>query len=154
MRGKPVVVFLLCSAVLCSQSVSFEQPIRPFRINRALVADLEGSRDLRIDIAGRTLEGREVTLFSAVESSANRELPCYFYLDDSIQAVRLEVSSSTSEPAVFEVPIRLNPYRVTVFAEPQRQPISFLGLCLNQIINSSLDGSSNRNLHVIRNRHA
>jgi hypothetical protein len=111
--------------------VSFEQPIRPFHINRVLAAELEGLRDIRIEIGGRTLDGREIELFSAFEQSAIGELPCYFYVDDSVQAVRLEISSSTSETAAFEVPVRINPYRVTVSIASGRLPNRLRGYRFN-----------------------
>ena len=114
-----LVLLIFASASLGSQSVSFAQQLRPFRINRLIVTDLQSGRDPRVEIAGLTVDGREMQLFSTATEALPGRLQCFIYFDDSIQTVRIEVSHSIKEPLLFEYPTDLNPYQVTVFASPQ-----------------------------------
>lgn len=114
-----VVLLILASASLLSQSVSFAEQLRPFRINTLIVTDLRSVQDPRVEIAGLTVDGREIQLFSTATEALPERLECFLYFDDSVQTVRIEISFSFREPVLFEYPTELNPYQVTVFASSQ-----------------------------------
>ena len=114
-----VVLLILASASLGSQSVSFNGQLRPFHINRLIVTDLQSGQDPRVEIAGLTVDGRQVQLFSTATEALPGRLECFIYFDDSVQTVRIQISFSIRETVLFEYPTELNPYQVTVFASPQ-----------------------------------
>ena len=114
-----VMLLILSSASLGSQSVSFAEQLRPFRINRLIVTDLQSVQDPRVEIAGLTVDGREIQLFSTATEALPGRLECFLYFDDSVQTVLIEISFSIREPVLFEYPTELNPYQVTVFADSQ-----------------------------------
>jgi len=110
------VLFVLISCItLESQSVAFAGELGAFRINRVVVTDLPKLKDLQIDITGRSVYGEEVPLFISKQANSPEELECFFYFDDSIQNLTIEVSSSSTAPVSFEYSTQANPYRVTVF---------------------------------------
>lgn len=114
-----VVLLILASASLSSQSVSFARQLRPFRINKLIVTDLQSGQDPRVEITGLTVDGRQIQLFSTATDALPGRLECFLYFDDSVQTVRIQISFSIREPVLFEYPTELNPFQVTVFASSQ-----------------------------------
>ena len=120
MKVVTVFLFFLISCItLESQSVTFTGELRPFRINRVVVTDLLKLKDFRVVITGRTVYGEEVPLFISKQVNSPEELECFFYFDDSIQNLTIEVSSSSTTPELFEYSTQTNPYRLTVFASSE-----------------------------------
>ncbi len=116
MKAVGLVVFILISGMtLESQSVTFTEEPRPFHINRGVVTGLPKLGKTRIRITGTTMYGEEVPLFMLEDTTNSDGIEFFFYFDDSIHNLEIEVSSSGSIPARFEYSGQRNPYRVTVF---------------------------------------
>jgi hypothetical protein len=110
-----VLLLLVGSTAVESQSVFLNSELQPFRINKMMVTDLPEFGNTRVTITGRTLYGEEVPLFSAEDINLPHVLDCFLYFDDSIQNVQVEVASAATDPVLFDYATNFNPYRVTVF---------------------------------------
>ncbi|MBN2552795.1 MAG: hypothetical protein JXB06_08485 [Spirochaetales bacterium] len=115
--GAALLLFAAAVALDC-QSVLIGEELRPFRINEAVVTDLQGMREARVRISGRSLYGEEIELFESGRFDDSGPLRCYFYLDDSIRGVSITVSSPDLEPVSFEYDVSFNPYSVALWSAP------------------------------------
>ena len=117
-----VLLLILCTASLDSQSVILTEQLRPFRINRVMVTDLQDFQNPRVEITGRTVYDREIPLFCTSDSGLPEQLEWFLYFDDSVQEVRIQISFSAREPVAFAYSTELNPYELTVFCQPRQLP--------------------------------
>jgi hypothetical protein len=111
------VLLVFLSIAVGSQSAIPATDLQPYRINKIIVAGLGNLQNPRISITGKTAYQGEATLFVAEDIGFAEQMECLLYIDDTIQSIRVEIASSSSNPQTFEYSTVLNPYRIKVLAD-------------------------------------
>ena len=114
---KIIPIFLatfMYALTLNAQPVILVENLRPFHINQLIVKDLPGFAATAVRIEGRTADGQQIPLFDHSEEAPVKRLSCFFYLDESVSSVVVEVKSEDRILERTTFPVRHNPYRIAV----------------------------------------